>query len=309
MMWAEDKEFKALVGRLKIDHEPECRHRDKVRWQMLLRFNTNRWWAFEPETGMGRSRRTIMKGVMLKTLVAAIIGIGVVLGLVQLRRGAAEVEELELAAPVASSTPAGESDGNMVRIEFELPRAMFQGTEKDIRVANLRKIAKERRAPFFAPAGTKNVALGKGVSGSDEEPVIGDLGMITDGDKEAADGSYVELGPLLQHVTIDLEGEHEIYGILVWHYHKNPVVYFDVVVQVAGDVDFTENVSTLFNNDIDNSAGLGVGEDMHYVETYEGNLIDGRGVRGRYVRLYSNGSTTDDLNHYVEVEVYGRAVR
>jgi hypothetical protein len=25
------------------------------------------------------------------------------------------------------------------------------------------------------------------------------------------------------------------------------------------------------------------------------------------VRLYSNGNTTNDLNHYVEVEVYGLA--
>jgi hypothetical protein len=28
-------------------------------------------------------------------------------------------------------------------------------------------------------------------------------------------------------------------------------------------------------------------------------------VKGRYVRLYSNGNTTNDLNHYVEVEVHG----
>jgi hypothetical protein len=29
-------------------------------------------------------------------------------------------------------------------------------------------------------------------------------------------------------------------------------------------------------------------------------------VRARYVRLYSNGSTTDELNDYCEVEVYGQ---
>ena len=132
--------------------------------------------------------------------------------------------------------------------------------------------------------------------------------MISDGDKEAADGSYVELGPFQQHITIDLEQECEIYAILVWHYHKQARVYFDVVVQVADDADFITNVQTVFNNDIDNSAGMGIGMDMHYIETSEGKLVDGKGVKGRYVRLYSQGSNDSDLNDYIEVEVWGKAV-
>jgi len=132
--------------------------------------------------------------------------------------------------------------------------------------------------------------------------------MITDGDKEADDGSFVELGPLLQHITIDLEGTYEIFAIVVWHYHQNPQVYFDVVIQVADDSDFITNVRTLFNNDTDNSTGLGVGTDLHYVETNKGELIDIKGSKARYVRLYSNGNNNNDLNHYIEVEVYGKSV-
>ncbi len=98
---------------------------------------------------------------------------------------------------------------------------------------------------------------------------------------------------------------HNIYAITAWHYHKEPTVYFDVAVQIADDPDFTRNVRTLFNNDIDNSAGLGVGTDMHYVETYKGELIDAKGHKARYVRLYSNGNNRNDLNHYIEVEVFG----
>ena len=112
-------------------------------------------------------------------------------------------------------------------------------------------------------------------------------------------------------VTIDLEKESNIYAIVVWHYHKQARVYFDVVVQVADDKDFIKNVKTVFNNDIDNSAGLGVGEDKNYIETNEGKLIDvlSQGdVKGRYVRLYSNTNTSNDLNHYIEVEVYGKPV-
>ncbi|MBA7712477.1 hypothetical protein ES703_121454 [subsurface metagenome] len=82
-----------------------------------------------------------------------------------------------------------------------------------------------------------------------------------------------------------------------------------MIVQVADDPDFITNVRTLFNNDIDNSAGIGVGDEMHYTETNEGRLIDAMGLKARYVRLYSNGNTSNDLNHYIEVEVYGKPVK
>jgi hypothetical protein len=62
----------------------------------------------------------------------------------------------------------------------------------------------------------------------------------------------------------------------------------------------------VFNNDIDNSLALGKGNDMHYVETNEGKLIDAKGQKARYVRLWSNGNNAEDFNHYTEVEVYGK---
>jgi hypothetical protein len=196
----------------------------------------------------------------------------------------------------------------LLPLKITLPHAMFVGTKEAIRVSNLRKLDQGDRPPFLAPAGITNVALGKPVVSSDEEPIVGEIEMITDGDKEAADGSFVELGPMLQHITIDLEELHEIFAVVVWHYHKLPRAYLDVIVQTADDPDFIRNVVTLFNNDINNSAGLGAGTDMHYVETNKGELIDAKGITARYVRLYSNGNSTDDLNHYIEVEVYGKPV-
>ncbi len=117
---------------------------------------------------------------------------------------------------------------------------------------------------------------------------------------------FVDLGPFQQYVTIDLEKEYEIYAIVVWHYHQNPRAYIDVVVQVADDPDFVMNVRTLFNNDHDNSAGMGVGTDWHYVETAEGKLIDAKGEKARYVRLHSKANSADDSSHYIEVEVFGK---
>ncbi len=193
----------------------------------------------------------------------------------------------------------------MKPLDLELPQPMFIGTPQNFEVPNLEKPKGGARPPFLAPAGTKNVSLDKPIESSDDAPIIGDLEQITDGDKEAGYGSFVELGPDKQYVTVDLEKKHTIYAALVWHYHQQPRVYLDIVVQVSDDPDFVSGVKTIFNNDHDNSIGLGVGKDMNYVETNEGKLIDAKGVQGRYVRFYSNGNTYNDLNHYVEVEVHG----
>ncbi len=193
-------------------------------------------------------------------------------------------------------------------IDINLPAAMFVGTPQDITVDNLEKLLGKPRPPFLAPPDTKLISLNKPVTSSDNDPIIGRIKYITDGDKAAADGHFVELMPLKQYVTIDLGKEYEIWAIVVWHYHLQPRVYFDVVVQTANDPDFLMDVKTIFNNDNDNSSGLGKGKDKNYIETNEGKLIDAKKVKGRYVRLYSNKNSTDDLNHYVEVSVYGREI-
>jgi gentisate 1,2-dioxygenase len=128
---------------------------------------------------------------------------------------------------------------------------------------------------------------------------------VTDGNKEADGQSFLELSPGLQWVQIDLGSPRTIHAILVWHYHSEARVYRDVVVQVAEDPDLIAGLQTVFNNDHDNSAGLGVGPDKEYVETFEGRLMPVPGRRARFVRLYSWGNTTDDMNHLVEVEVHG----
>ncbi len=210
------------------------------------------------------------------------------------------------AKPDAEKTTANNDE--MAPINIELPKPMFVGTPQNLNLPNLEKPLGKPRPPFLAPVGTTNLAAGKPVTGSDEEPIIGELSMITDGDKEGGEGSYVELGPFVQYVTIDLQTRANIYAIVMWHYHQQARAYKDVIVQISDDPDFITDVTTVFNNDHDNSAGLGIGSDMHYVETAEGKLIDAKGVQGRYVRLYSNGSNSNDLNHYIEVQVYGKPV-
>jgi len=205
------------------------------------------------------------------------------------------------AAPASTQKPAGD----LAPLPLTLPPAGYEGTPKDMPPdTTAEKPTGKPRPPFYAPKGVQNVALGKLVTSSDPNPLSGDLKQITDGKKHAFDENVVTLRRRTQWVQIDLQGEHNIYAILVWHEHKAPVVYRDVVVQVSDDAEFKKDVHTLFNNDQDNSSGLGVGTDREYFENHEGKLIDGKGTKARYVRCYSKGNTDYALNSYTEIEVY-----
>jgi len=96
------------------------------------------------------------------------------------------------------------------------------------------------------------------------------------------------------------------YGVCVWHYHGEPSIYIDVIVQITNDPDFIDGIVTVFNNDHDNSSKLGQGNNKEYFETHEGRWILVNAVKGRYVRFYSCGNTSNNKNHYTEIEVYGR---
>jgi len=192
-----------------------------------------------------------------------------------------------------------------VPLKLELPKPFFLGTPTPVQLPNLERPRTGKRPDFLVPAGAVNLAKGAPVTSSDDLPVIGELAYLTDGEKSGADGTFVELGPGLQWVQIDLGKPATLFAIVFWHFHSQPRAYHDVVVQVSDDPAFKSGVQTVFNNDHDNSAKLGRGADPAYMETFEGRIVDPKVLTGRYVRLYSAGNTSDELNHYIEVEVYG----
>jgi hypothetical protein len=253
-------------------------------------------------------------------LVAAVVGAGLLVGGLVMASLLHAAEAAKTDAPKAPDTKAAEpakdppaasaSGEKMVPLEIKLPKAMFEGTPKNIKPSpTLEKYVDKPRPVFMVPEGVKVLSKDKAVKSSDMEPIIGELKLITDGDKEGTDGSYVELGPGRQWIQIDLKEPAAIYAILMWHYHGEGRVYHDVVIQVADDADFIENVKTIYNNDFDNSSGLGIGKDLEYIEDYRGRLIDAKGAKSRYLRLYSKGNTSNDQNHYIEVEVYGKPAK
>jgi hypothetical protein len=209
---------------------------------------------------------------------------------------------------VKGTPPSTDNLGNMEPLPIKLPVAMYRDTPQNLKgIANLEPPRGTDRPPFYAPKGAFNVALGKPVTLNDDDPILGESKFVTDGNKNATEGSFIEMGPFPKFATIDLQGEFELYAIVVWHFHLHPRSYRDVVVQVSMDPEFTKPI-TLFNNDTDNSLGLGAGTDKHYVDTNEGRLVDAKGNRARYVRVYTNGNNENELNHLIEVEAWGKPV-
>jgi len=192
-------------------------------------------------------------------------------------------------------------------LELELPKPKFSGTPVPIKgIPHLGKTTIGERELPSVPDDVGLISDGKIVMSSDDWPIIGELEFLTDGDKDADEGYYVELGPELQWVQIDLEASKEIFVIALWHYPSQARAYHDVIVQVSDDAEFSSGVKTIFNSDHDNSAGLGKGKDKAYIETHEGKIIEADGVSGQYVRFYSQGNSTDTMNHYIEAQIFGR---
>jgi hypothetical protein len=211
---------------------------------------------------------------------------------------------------ILSLVSLGWAEDGKVLLKTEMPEEVLVGTPPDVLVLlfpGLEAPPEEGNLPqLMVPQGTTNLALNKPVTSSDSRPLIGEMSYVTDGVKAGTEESYVELGPMLQWVQIDLEKPATIYALYVWHFFREARSYHDVIVQVSDDPEFKAGVTTVFSNDQDNSAKMGIGKDRAYIETNFGKLIDAKGARGRYVRLYSNGNTANDLNHYVEVEVFGK---
>jgi hypothetical protein len=148
-----------------------------------------------------------------------------------------------------------------------------------------------------------DVAIFKTVSGSAID--ISNLDnalLMTDGDLNTFAGP----GELLQWVQIDFGQSYNVDKVKLWHYFLDGRTYHDVIVQLSDDPTFTSGVTTVFNNDTDNTAGLGEGTDVEYTEEQAGKVIEFTALNAKYIRLYSNGSTGGyaPANHYSSVEVW-----
>ena len=204
-------------------------------------------------------------------------------------------------------------DPNLVELDIgvgpdAVPRAT-PGNPKGLKPPHLRP--QKRRKPFKVPPGMTNLAIYKPVTASTDEPLAGDVDQITDGLKKRGPFDYVELAPGLGWVQIDLGKVRTIHAVVIWHFYKNATIYNDVIVRVADDAAFTRNVRTLFNNDHDDSAKMGKGDDTAFYTRWGGEIVDARGEDGkgtetRFVRVYTADGMEDELVRFVEIAVYGK---
>jgi len=196
-----------------------------------------------------------------------------------------------------------------VAIKFELPPPHSSGTPKEIKSDNLEPDPGpgKLRAPIMVePEYAKKLTTENTKVTTSEEAVTGDNEYVVDGDKTPDATSMLQLPGGQQWVQLDLGAEHTISAVCVWHDQGDERVYKDVVVQISNDEKFASGVTTIFNNDHDNTAKLGKGTDKEYRERNDGRPMDAKLTKGRYVRCYSNGSTSEPVNNYIEIEVFGK---
>ena len=206
---------------------------------------------------------------------------------------------------MVAGLPAAAADKELKPLVLKLPEPTLRGTPEDLPAGpNIDPPPKEDPAPLMVPAGSKNVSEGKKVTSS-VKPFTGELSQVTDGKKEAFDSDAIEMRSGIQWVQVDLEAEHVLHAVVMWHDHRYIQITRDVILQVSNDPEFKTGVTTLYNNDLDDSSKQGAGKDKEYFETRWGRVVDAKGVKARYVRGFSKGTTLTALNCWQEIEVYG----
>ena len=196
-----------------------------------------------------------------------------------------------------------------VAIKFELPPPHSSGTPKEIKSDNLEPDPGpgKLRPPIMVPVGfDKKLTTEDTKVTTSEEAVTGENEYVVDADKTPDATCMLQLPGGVQWVQLDLGVEKTVSAVCVWHDQGDDRVYKDVIVQLSNDEKFTKDVTTIFNNDHDNSSKLGKGTDKEYRERNDGRPMDGKLTKARYVRCYSNGSSSEPVNNYIEIEVFGK---
>ncbi len=115
------------------------------------------------------------------------------------------------------------AEDGKVPLKTEIPEEVLAGTPPEVLALlfpELEKLPEGERPEFLVPEGTVNLARGKKVAASDDDPLLGELSFINDGKKEGSESNYLELSPGSQWIQIDLEKESQIFALYLWHYFR-----------------------------------------------------------------------------------------
>lgn len=123
--------------------------------------------------------------------------------------------------------------------------------------------------------------------------------------------NYVDIhgttsNPRLAYLQTDLGELCMINSIKMYRYTDK--TYPNTVILVSDTKDFA-NYTVVYNTDADNIHGFGSGSDTPEVETANGKVYaNNLPAKGRYIRIYSNGTAGSNDNHVTELEVYGSVI-
>ena len=120
-MFKDESEFKIVIDRLNIDAEPNQKHRDDLRRQMLNVFNETKQQSQKPATPDGVLRGTIMKSHKYKLAAAAVIIIAILVGMPFLNSNSSSVALADVLARVE------QTQAFMYRMKMTMTGAMMAG--------------------------------------------------------------------------------------------------------------------------------------------------------------------------------------
>ena len=173
---------------------------------------------------------------------------------------------------------------------------------------------------FAGEGPSSNLALNMPVSsGSSNNPNFSFSGsvnaLINDGVVNASDSTMVATNRA-GYAQIDLGEIVEIDYMHLWRYWNDSRTFYATVFVVSETVagfSSGEGRTVLYNTCTDAGSadrggdvhGFGVGKDIPVPESATGLKVNANGVKARYVRVYSNGSTANTYTHWAELMVYG----
>ncbi|MBO9607045.1 MAG: hypothetical protein J7639_13885 [Paenibacillaceae bacterium] len=158
--------------------------------------------------------------------------------------------------------------------------------------------------PGAVPASTVNLAVyNTAITASFLPSPVRPLSYLTD-NKFDSSNYFLPTVPGPQYVQLDLGQNVDLSKVKLWHYYNDSRIYHNVIIQVSTTADFSSGVTTLFNNDNDNSSGQGIGTDAEYYEGASGLELQFPAVTARFIRCWVDGNSVNDFGHWTELQVF-----
>ena len=149
-----------------------------------------------------------------------------------------------------------------------------------------------RRRLLAALDKAKNLALGKPVTASYTRPTHGKFAFLTDGKLNDHVGHGVKGRVWMQ---VDLGQVVEVAHLRLWHYFRDRRTYHHNRIALSATGEFNGEEAVVFDSE----------KQGEYPESAKGRVFSFKPVQVRYVRNWTDASTGNVGNQWVELEAYG----